>query len=51
MVGGGLLISDNVISHKRELAAFITMVEADESMDSVTLPVGKGLLVCRKLED
>lgn len=51
LVEDGLLIADNVISHKKDLADFVAMVEADKSMDSVILPVGKGLLVCRKLEE
>ena len=51
LVEDGLLIADNVISHEKKLVDFLAMVEADERMDSVILPVGKGLLVCRKLED
>jgi predicted O-methyltransferase YrrM len=49
LVEGGLLIIDNVISHQKELADFIALVEEDESLDTITLPVGKGLLVSRKL--
>lgn len=49
LVPGGLLIADNVISHKSALTGFIAEVEGDTSLDTVMLPVGSGLLVCRKL--
>lgn len=51
LVPDGLLVIDNILSHKKELEDFIAAVEADESLDVVTLPVGKGLLACRKLEN
>lgn len=49
LVSGGLLVVDNVISHSEELAEFIAKAEEDTSIDSVVVPIGKGLLVCRKL--
>ena len=49
LVEDGLIIVDNIISHKKDLADFIVQVEADEGVDTVILPVGKGLMVCRKL--
>jgi caffeoyl-CoA O-methyltransferase len=48
LVPGGLLVADNVLSHKDELGGFVTGVLADNHMDSVTVPMGKGLLVCRR---
>lgn len=51
LVEDGLLIVDNVISHKNDLADFIEKVEGDTSLDTVILPVGKGLLVSRKLAE
>ena len=51
LVPDGLLVIDNILSHKEELEEFVAAVEADESLDVVTLPVGKGLLVCRKLKE
>ncbi|MGD8455506.1 MAG: class I SAM-dependent methyltransferase [Anaerolineales bacterium] len=49
LVSGGILAADNVVSHREELAEFITMAEEDATVDSVIVPIGKGLLVCRKL--
>ncbi len=45
---GGLFVADNVISHKAELAAFVEQALADERVDALILPVGKGLLVARR---
>ena len=39
---GGLLVTDNVISHAYELAAFLDRVKNDPRLESVTLPVGNG---------
>lgn len=51
LVEDGLVIVDNVISHKKELADFIEQVESEPSLDTVLLPVGKGLMVSRKLAE
>jgi predicted O-methyltransferase YrrM len=51
LVDGGLLIADNVVSHATELNPFVKMARMDKRVDALVLPVGKGLLVCRKLED
>jgi predicted O-methyltransferase YrrM len=48
MVDGGLLIADNVISHRQELGPFIERVMRDERIDALIVPIGKGELVCRK---
>jgi predicted O-methyltransferase YrrM len=48
LVRGGILVADNVISHREELAEFIEEARGDKSMDSVLLPVGKGLLISVK---
>ena len=50
LVGGGLLVADNVINHQEALMEFIERAETDESVDSVLVPLGKGLMVCRKIE-
>lgn len=47
---GGLLVADNVISHKEALADFVNTARKDKSVDAAVLPVGKGLLVCVKQE-
>ena len=49
LIEGGLFIADNITSHKDDLADFINMVEADTTLDTVIVPVGKGLLVSRKV--
>jgi len=49
MLQGGMLVADNVISHRDELQAFIDRAESDDRVDSLILPIGKGLLVCRRL--
>lgn len=46
---GGFFVADNVISHQAELAAFVERALADERVDALVLPVGKGLLVARKV--
>ncbi|MBP1702250.1 MAG: methyltransferase [Chloroflexi bacterium] len=49
LVPGGLLVADNVISHQQELAGFTQSVQADPRVDALVVPIGKGVLVCRKL--
>ena len=39
---GGLLVTDNVVSHADELPAFLARVKQDPTLYSVTLPVGNG---------
>jgi predicted O-methyltransferase YrrM len=48
LLPGGILIADNVISHAEELRPFVDAAQADERLDALVLPVGKGLLFCRK---
>ena len=45
---GGLLLADNVISHQAELAPFVENALADESLDGLVVPIGTGVLLCRK---
>ena len=49
LLPGGILIADNVISHKEELQPMVDRVLLDKRVDALTIPVGKGLLLCRKL--
>jgi caffeoyl-CoA O-methyltransferase len=44
---GGLLIADNAVSHGDFLAPFLARALADDRVDSLVVPVGKGLLFCR----
>jgi predicted O-methyltransferase YrrM len=39
---GGLLVTDNVVSHAGEIAEFLARVKHDPHLDSVTVPVGNG---------
>ena len=49
IVPGGIIAVDNVISHANELAGFVSLVENDSRVDALVVPIGKGILVCRKL--
>ncbi len=48
MVRGGVLVADNIITHRRELTAFLDRARNDVRVDSVVVPLGNGLLLCRK---
>ncbi|HJW90447.1 MAG TPA: hypothetical protein VJ436_07385 [Anaerolineales bacterium] len=45
---GGFFVADNLISHAEELKSFRERVLADERVDALVIPIGKGVLVCRK---
>jgi caffeoyl-CoA O-methyltransferase len=49
MVPGGLLIADNVISHKDELKTMVDRALNDERVDALIVPIERGELVCRKI--
>lgn len=49
LVSGGILVADNAISHQEALRPFIERVLADERVDAVVVPIGKGELVVRKV--
>lgn len=49
LVPGGIFAADNAISHQEFLQPFIDNALADERLDALVVPVGKGVLVCRKL--
>lgn len=48
LVPGGLFAADNALSHTENLAPFLERVQQDSRVDSVVVPIGKGVLVCRK---
>lgn len=48
MIGGGILIADNVISHADTLKPFLDYVYNDQRVDAVLIPLKNGELVCRK---
>lgn len=46
---GGWLVADNALNHQVELQPFLDFALADQRVDGQVLPIGKGLLVCRKI--
>ncbi len=48
-VPGGVFACDNITSHESQLADFRAAVEADPRVDALMVPIGKGVLVARKL--
>jgi caffeoyl-CoA O-methyltransferase len=49
LVSGGFLVADNATSHADELRPVISAALDDERVDALVVPIGKGVLVCRKL--
>jgi len=48
MVSGGIFVADNAIDHEKTLRPMLDRVLADERVDALIVPVGKGELICRK---
>jgi caffeoyl-CoA O-methyltransferase len=48
MVRGGLLVIDNVISHREAAGPMVRKALRDKRLDAVIVPIGSGLLLCRK---
>lgn len=48
LVPGGLFLADNVISHQQALQPLLDRVFADLRVDALVMPVGKGVLICRR---
>jgi len=46
---GGVIAVDNAISHAQEFPQFLHDAEMDPRVDAVIVPIGSGLLVCRKV--
>jgi len=49
MAKGGILIADNAINHYKTLKPMIDKALADDRVDAMVLPIGKGELLCRKI--
>ena len=47
LTNSGLLMADNVISHRENLQPVVDRALADERIDALVIPIGKGLLMCR----
>jgi predicted O-methyltransferase YrrM len=39
---GGLLVADNATSHRKQMAPFVALVEADSDFETALVPVGNG---------
>ena len=48
MVSGGILVADNAINHEKTLRHMLERALADDRVDALIVPIGKGELVCRK---
>jgi caffeoyl-CoA O-methyltransferase len=49
LVRGGILAADNATSHETALRPMLQRALADERVDAVVVPIGRGELVCRKI--
>lgn len=49
MVRGGIFVADNAINHYETLKPMLDKALADERVDTLIVPIGKGELVCRKI--
>lgn len=49
LVNGGILAADNAINNADKLADFLAQAENDLRVDSLVVPIGMGVMVCRKL--
>lgn len=47
---GGLLVADNAINHRQTLQPMLDHALQDERVDALIVPIGKGELVCRRVE-
>jgi caffeoyl-CoA O-methyltransferase len=49
LVPGGLLLADNAIDHQQALGPMLDRAQNDARVDALIVPIGKGVLVCRKV--
>jgi caffeoyl-CoA O-methyltransferase len=49
LVPGGLLLADNAINHQQTLGPMLDRAQSDVRVDALVVPIGKGVLVCRKV--
>jgi predicted O-methyltransferase YrrM len=49
LVPGGLFIADNAINHRETLQPMLDRALSDPRVDALIMPIGKGVLVCRKI--
>lgn len=48
LISGGLFLADNAISHRDKMGPMIDAAMAEPHLDALVVPVGKGVLVCRR---
>jgi predicted O-methyltransferase YrrM len=48
LVTGGLLLADNAINHREVLEPVLDRALSDPRVDALIVPIGSGVLVCRK---
>lgn len=48
LVKGGILVADNAINHQEALRPMLDRALTDERVDTLIVPIGKGVLICRK---
>lgn len=46
---GGILVTDNAISHHHEISHVVEKAFSDKRVDALIVPIGKGVLVCRRI--
>lgn len=46
---GAMLVADNVVSHENELADYVTYMQNHPNLESVTVPLGRGLEITVKI--
>jgi len=46
---GGYIITDNVISHEKELTEYIEKIKANKNWESYILDIGKGIMISKKI--
>ncbi len=49
MVKGGILVADNAINFRTALEDMLAAALRDQRVDAMIAPIGKGLLICRKI--
>lgn len=47
---GGMIITDNIISHKKELLPYLNLLQKSKNWESVELNIGNGLMVSYRIE-
>jgi predicted O-methyltransferase YrrM len=49
LVKGGMLVADNTINHRTALQSMLERALTDERVDALIVPIGKGVLMCRRV--